>query len=165
MYDSTFFWPHSMVGWRQWLNGHEFEQTSGNSEGQESLAYCSPRGDRVRHHLVTEQQWHGESWFPDQGLKPYPLHWKHRVLTLGLPGKSRKCFLEFSRMRLARIALRYQLASAFNRVWDNWLNADENKASCHKFTFSWWWQSNPKESCQIFEFCQNSEFCQLRIQN
>ena len=35
-----------MVGWHQRLNGHEFEQTSGNSEGQESLAYCSPRGDK-----------------------------------------------------------------------------------------------------------------------
>ena len=30
-----------MVGWHHWLNGHEFEQTPGDSEGQESLAYCS----------------------------------------------------------------------------------------------------------------------------
>ena len=28
-----------------------------------------------------------ESQFPDQGLKPCPLHWEHRVLTTGLPGK------------------------------------------------------------------------------
>ena len=33
-----------MVGWHHWLNGHEFEQTSGDSEGQESLACCSPWG-------------------------------------------------------------------------------------------------------------------------
>ena len=26
------------------LNGHEFEQTPGNSEGQRSLACCSPWG-------------------------------------------------------------------------------------------------------------------------
>ena len=26
------------------LSGHEFEQTHGNSEGQGSLASCSPRG-------------------------------------------------------------------------------------------------------------------------
>ena len=26
------------------LNGHEFEQTQGDSEGQGSLACCSPRG-------------------------------------------------------------------------------------------------------------------------
>ena len=31
-----------MVGWHQWLNGHEFEQTPGDSEGQGSLACCSP---------------------------------------------------------------------------------------------------------------------------
>ena len=29
-----------MVGWHHWLNGHEFEQTPGNS-GQESLVCCS----------------------------------------------------------------------------------------------------------------------------
>ena len=33
-----------MVGWHHWLNGHEFEQTQGDSEGQRSLAYCSPWG-------------------------------------------------------------------------------------------------------------------------
>ena len=31
-----------MVGWDHWLNGHEFEQTLGNSEGQGGLACCSP---------------------------------------------------------------------------------------------------------------------------
>ena len=31
-----------MVGWHHQLNGHEFEQTLGDSEGQGSLAYCSP---------------------------------------------------------------------------------------------------------------------------
>ena len=41
-----------MVGWHHRLNGHEFEQTPGDSEGQESLACCSPQGHkRVRHGL------------------------------------------------------------------------------------------------------------------
>ena len=31
-----------MVGWHHQLNGHEFEQTSEDSEGQGSLASCSP---------------------------------------------------------------------------------------------------------------------------
>ena len=31
-----------MVGWHHRLNGHEFEQTWGDSEGQGSLACCSP---------------------------------------------------------------------------------------------------------------------------
>ena len=37
-----------------YLNGHE--QTPGDSEGQGSLVCCRPRGHRVRHNLVTEQQ-------------------------------------------------------------------------------------------------------------
>ena len=32
-----------MVGWHHQLNGHEFEQTPGASEGQGSLACCSSR--------------------------------------------------------------------------------------------------------------------------
>ena len=33
-----------MVGWHNQLNGHEFEKTPGDNEGQGSLACCSPRG-------------------------------------------------------------------------------------------------------------------------
>ena len=33
-----------MVGWHHWLNGHESEQTPGDSEGQGSLACCSSWG-------------------------------------------------------------------------------------------------------------------------
>ena len=33
-----------MVGWNHPLNGHEFEQTPGDSEGQGSLVCCSPWG-------------------------------------------------------------------------------------------------------------------------
>ena len=32
------------VGWHHQLSGHEFEQTPGDSEGQGSLACCSPWG-------------------------------------------------------------------------------------------------------------------------
>ena len=35
------------VGWHRRLNGHEFEQTLGDSEGQEGLTCCSPWGKRV----------------------------------------------------------------------------------------------------------------------
>ena len=45
-----------MAGWHHWLNGHEFEQALGDSEGQGSLACCSPQSLRVRHCLATEQQ-------------------------------------------------------------------------------------------------------------
>ena len=33
-----------MVGWHHRLSGHEFDQTLGDSEGQGSVACCSPRG-------------------------------------------------------------------------------------------------------------------------
>ena len=35
-----------MVGWHHQLNGHEFEQTLGDGEGQGSLACCSPWGHK-----------------------------------------------------------------------------------------------------------------------
>ena len=40
-----------IVGWHHQLNGHEFEKTPGDSEGQGSLGSL-----RVRHNWVTEQQ-------------------------------------------------------------------------------------------------------------
>ena len=35
-----------MVGWHHWLNGHEFGQTPGGSEGQGSLVCCSLQGHK-----------------------------------------------------------------------------------------------------------------------
>ena len=35
-----------MVGCQHQINGHEFEQTPGDSEGQESLEHCSPWGHK-----------------------------------------------------------------------------------------------------------------------
>ena len=37
---------HETVGWHHWLNGHEFEQTPGEGEGQGSLACCCPWGHK-----------------------------------------------------------------------------------------------------------------------
>ena len=47
-----------MVGWHHRLNGHEFEPTLGNSEGQGSLLCHSSWVCRVRHDLMTEQKQH-----------------------------------------------------------------------------------------------------------
>ena len=46
-----------MVGWHHWLNGHEFDQTPGNSEGQGSLACCSPWGWQLNNNYLY--------WFSD----------------------------------------------------------------------------------------------------
>ena len=44
-----------MVGRHHRLSGHEFEQTPGDSEGQESLVCCSPWGPKESDMTVTEQ--------------------------------------------------------------------------------------------------------------
>ena len=44
-----------MDGWHHGLNGHEFEQTSGDSEGQGSLVCCSPQGHKELD--TTEATW------------------------------------------------------------------------------------------------------------
>ena len=35
-----------MLGWHHQLNGHEFEQTLGDTEGRGSLVCCSPWGHK-----------------------------------------------------------------------------------------------------------------------
>ena len=45
-----------MVGWHHQINGHEYEQTLGDSEGQGRLACCSPCGHNESDMNVTEQQ-------------------------------------------------------------------------------------------------------------
>ena len=58
-----------MVGWYHQLNGHEFEQTPGDGEGQGSLACCSPWGPKSWKRL---SDWVSEQWqdCPHWGLTP-----------------------------------------------------------------------------------------------
>ena len=42
-----------MIGWHHRLNGHEFEQTPGDSEGQGNLTWCGPWGHEE---LVTTER-------------------------------------------------------------------------------------------------------------
>ena len=44
-----------MVGWHRLLNGHELEQTQGDSEGQGSLVCCSSWGHKESDTTATEQ--------------------------------------------------------------------------------------------------------------
>jgi len=54
-----------MVGWHHRLNGQEFEQTLGDSEGQGSLVCCSPGGSqRGRRDWATEQQQDQDNGMP-----------------------------------------------------------------------------------------------------
>ena len=44
-----------MIEWHHPLDGHDFEQTPGDGEGQGRLECCGPWGRKVRHNLATEQ--------------------------------------------------------------------------------------------------------------
>ena len=45
-----------MAGWNHQLNGHEFEQTLGDSEDRGDWCAKSMGSQRVRHNLAIEQQ-------------------------------------------------------------------------------------------------------------
>ena len=51
-----------MVGWHLRLDAYEFEQSVGVSDGQGSLACCSPWARKVGHDSVTELNWRSHNW-------------------------------------------------------------------------------------------------------
>ena len=58
-----------MVGWHHQLNGHEFEQTLGDCEGQGSLAYCSPWSYKeldMNELLSNKRNTLSQLWLPQQ---------------------------------------------------------------------------------------------------
>ena len=62
-----------MVGWHHQLNGHEFDQTPGNGEGQGSLACCSPwyhkESDTTERLSSKESEATGKLWSPKTWIK------------------------------------------------------------------------------------------------
>ena len=51
-----------LVGWHHQLHQHEFEQALGVSDGQESLACCSPWG-RKESDMMEQLNWTELNWF------------------------------------------------------------------------------------------------------
>ena len=60
---------NEMVGWHHWLNGHEFEQTPGDSEGQGSLGCCSPW---IRKSRIWFSDWTTTTTHLAEGKPPAP---------------------------------------------------------------------------------------------
>ena len=58
------------IGWHHQLSGHDFEQALGDGEGQASLLYCCPWGDKQSD--ITEQMNSKILTVSFSGL-PYPL--------------------------------------------------------------------------------------------
>ena len=70
-----------MVGWHHGLNGHDFEQTPRDGEGQGSLVCCSPWGHKELDTITEQQQQNisdagGFSFVPSRALGTIIL-WGH----------------------------------------------------------------------------------------
>ena len=63
---------YELVEHHHQLNGHESEQTLGDTEGQGSLACFGPWSHRVRHVLTTEQQRQERAWIPHLLITIWP---------------------------------------------------------------------------------------------
>ena len=57
-----------MVGWHHRLNGHEFQETLGDSEGQGSLECCSPWGRKASD--TEPQKSFTAGWFGSSSSQP-----------------------------------------------------------------------------------------------
>ena len=61
-----------MVGWHHWINGHDFEQTLGDSEGQGSLMCCSLWGPKEPDATVwLNRNWYGKTSHSINNNKPF----------------------------------------------------------------------------------------------
>ena len=70
-----------MVGWHHRLNGHEFEQTLGDGDGQGGLACCSPWGHKEPDRATEQQQ---QNIYLDKRKlkkKPRSLRWRKPNIT------------------------------------------------------------------------------------
>ena len=87
-----------MIGWHHQLNGHECEQISGDSEGQGSLACCSPRG---RKELDTTQRLNSNN-------RDFILVFKNQLVIAGQrrkrgrPGCEKTCLSELNQGKMEK---------------------------------------------------------------
>ena len=72
-----------MVGRHHRSNGHEFEQTPGDSEGQGSLAFCSPWGHKE---LDTMSAYHNKTTM-DRKSKKVGMY----IIPIPRKGNAREC--------------------------------------------------------------------------
>lgn len=80
--------------------------------------------------------WHVESWFPDQGWNPCPLHWKCRVLTSGPHGKSFFFPLKYSYVLFQLCYYRNAITVTTKWLLNEWANTKLGQKLFFIF-FSW----------------------------
>ena len=102
-----------MVGWHHQLNGHEFEQTLGDSEGQVNLESCSPWG--CKESDTTEQ-------LNSKGAM---------VHLLSLPHIDKGCFI--LRVEYVDLGLSHHSADNFSCPFTYTSKANYNYLDTHKY--------------------------------
>ena len=77
--------------------------------------------------ICHSRMWHAGSLVLYQGLNPYPLQWKHRVLTIGLPGKTLSYLflvffniVPFLSLSLSNVAILEEYRQLFYRMFLIW---------------------------------------------
>ena len=121
---------NEMVGWRHWLNGHEFERTLGDSEGQEAWR-AAVRG-------VTKSQTWLSGWIPTTIYETSGCY-------TSLPAFGTVCFLNFSHpgRLIAIISLRF-IALIFwphlkvCEILDSWPGIEPVTPSVEAQSFNHW---------------------------
>ena len=74
-----------MVGWHHWLNGHESEQTAGDSGGQGNLGCCSPRGCKESD-TVEWLKSNSNTFIKSSVIFPYFVYWLLPISCSVAPG-------------------------------------------------------------------------------
>ena len=109
-----------MVGWHHRLNGHEFEYTLEVGDGQGGLAYCSPRGRRVRHDWAEQLNRYKSNHFfflicPSHRVNEALQHRKRCLMHLHFSKGLEKCNWDF--IRPFQYCSRYHWNSQSDYLW------------------------------------------------
>ena len=154
-----------MVGWHHQLNGHEFEQTVGDSEGQGSQACCSwwsaQSCTRLRDWItkdfkITSKQWN--TWSNRQ-IRPWSTEWSrakaNRVLPRERTGHSKHplpttqektLHMDITRWPTPKSDWLYSLQPKMEKLY----TVSKNK------TMSWLWLRSWTPYCQIQTIIEES---------
>ena len=96
---------NEMIGWHHQLNGHQFEQSLGDSEGKGSLACYSPWCHKESDDLVTEQP---QKTFPGIRKAMYT-HFISRIMIVqrefNTPNQNDKIFILVGRLFSVEVLL------------------------------------------------------------
>ena len=83
-----------MVGWHHQLNGHGFEETPGDDEGQGSLECCSPWGRKetqLGNWTITTKAHQETTWGQTKAVQTLHIHWSLATWTTAVKLLPKSC--------------------------------------------------------------------------